>query len=47
MCILCIYSVTSTATTKKAIQKDTLKNTKGKSKWNSKKYSSNKPEGRN
>ena len=45
--IMCIYNVISRSATKKAItQRYVLKNTKDKSKWNSKKCSSNKPGGR-
>lgn len=38
---LWVYNVILRATPKKAILRDTLRSTRGKSKWNSKTYSSN------
>lgn len=43
---LCLYNGPSRATTKKPIQRNTVKNTIDKLKWNSKKYSINPKEHR-
>lgn len=43
---LCIYNVIPRVTSKKTIQRDTIKNTEDKSKWNSKKYTSYIQEGK-